>query len=112
MRPFVRSFLVLLVLVSSIGRAAAVVEPTVDRDLQRYLILGLRAARVKNISVAAPGCSIGANCPSVHVPGGCGVVNASGATIADPGILAADRACVRGRFWSVFRNDPHTCSLA
>src|SRR6185295_12460731 len=52
-----------------------------------------------------------ANCPTSHIPGACGVVNATDAVVGAPGIVAGDRTCLRGQFFSVFRNDSRTCGL-
>src|SRR5690349_16364328 len=108
-----RLLLLLAALVAVCPPYAGATDVAVDRDLERYLILGLRATKLKNLVVDAPGCSVGVNCASARVPGGCGSLTATRSSIAEPGQVVADKVCLtNGSYFAVFRNQPGSCGLA
>lgn len=83
---------------------ALAANPPVDHDLSHYFALGMRDVHLKNLELAAPGCSIGASCPGGPLTN-CGSLNARGATIPAPGQTAASLMCGDGTFDQVLRNN-------
>ena len=80
-----------------------------DRDPEAYLILGMKQVNIKNMIVAAPGCNIGVNCSKI-LSRRCGSLRTKGASLAEPGQLAAFDAKESKRrgtntFFQVFRNE-------
>ena len=50
----------------------------VDRDPGDYVILGQKRARLKNLAIEPPGCSVGVNCPLPARGYRCGGLSATG----------------------------------
>jgi hypothetical protein len=101
-----RSILALLVVPALVIAAHA----AVDRDPSDYVILAVRRANLKDIQIAAPGCSVGVNCPQPGRSRNCGAMRAKGMSIAAPGQAVADDLCSPGTFFTVFRNNDGECS--
>src|SRR5262249_15356946 len=94
-----RNLLVLL-LAPSLALAGG---PTLDRDVKDYFALGIRQTRLKNLTVDAPGCNVGVNCPHPAFSS-CGTLRGKGAVVNAPGQLVGDDLCATGSFFEVFRN--------
>lgn len=93
--------LVLLLLLPAVALAL----PPLDRNPSDYFAIGLRSARLKNLTLS-PGCNVGVNCAKPLPRARCGTLRGKGLTIGAPGQAVADDLCSRGSFFEVFRNNP------
>src|SRR5262245_56151199 len=101
----IRGLLCVLALIPALAGA----DPTIDRDPAHYFAMGMRATKLKDLYLHAPGCNVGTNCGQPGDLSGCGTLRARGAVIADPGQLAADKLCATGAFFDIFENKPGKC---
>jgi len=87
-----------------------------NRNLQAYLILGLRTTRVSSLKLEpGPGCNVGVNCvPLAGGRGLCGYLHAKTSVIPAPGQMVANQVCGTQSFYQVFANSvcsAPTCAM-
>jgi hypothetical protein len=96
-----------LAVLPTVGAAADI---PLDRDPSDYFALAIRRANLKDLQIAAPGCSVGVNCPQPGHSRLCGAFRGKGIGVAEPGQANADDLCAQGTFFTVFRNDDGECN--
>src|SRR5689334_16081120 len=85
--------------------SATATQYALDRDLNSYIVLGIRVARVQSMFTEPPGCNIGVDCgPAIQRYGGCGYFHSDGGRFAAPGQVVANQACGTRSFFEVFSN--------
>jgi hypothetical protein len=102
MKPSVVSRALIVVLAAT---SATATQYALDRDLNSYIVLGIRVARVQSMFTEPPGCNVGVDCgPTVQRYGGCGYFHSDGGRFAAPGQVVANQVCGTKSFFEVFSN--------